>query len=76
MKRRPTGQNPHEFMDEINAKQRNVIWPDTLIHARSVDFFLWRGSPNPTIVQSIAAWLFGVSFVAVGLGLLAMTAHD
>jgi hypothetical protein len=30
--------------DKLRSKQRNIVWPDTLINGRSVDAFLWKGS--------------------------------
>ena len=57
-----------KFIDETRTSQRNIVFPDTVRNARSVDAFFWRGSPNPPLVQRIGAWLFGLSFIGVGLG--------
>ena len=56
-----------EFIDESSARQRNIVFPDTARNARSVDAFLWKGSPNPTLVQRTGAWLFGLNFIGLGL---------
>ena len=57
----------HEHViEEIEAKQRNTIWPDTLMNGRSVDEFLWKGSPDAPLVQRIGAWIFGIAFMLVG----------
>ncbi len=56
-----------EFIDDTKARQRNIVFPDMVRNGRSVDAFFWRGSPNPTLVQRIAAWLFGLVFVTMGL---------
>jgi len=56
-----------EFIDESRAKQRNIVFPDTVSNARSVDAFLWRGSPDPPLVQRIAAWIIGLNFIVLGL---------
>ena|SRR5579863_3211076 len=61
--------NLDKFIDESSANQRNIVFPDTVRNARAVDIFLWRGSPNPPLVQRIAAWMFGVTFVGLGLAL-------
>jgi hypothetical protein len=53
-----------KFGPEIRAKQSNIVWPDFLVNSRGVDAFLWKGSPNPTTVQRIAAWLFGGTYIA------------
>ena len=52
---------------EVEAKQRNITWPDTMINGRSVDEFLWKGAPNAPLVQRIGAWIFGLFFVGAAL---------
>jgi predicted cobalt transporter CbtA len=32
--------------------------------------FLWRGSPDATLVQRIGAWLLGVTFLGLGIAIL------
>jgi hypothetical protein len=59
-----------EFIEQKAADQRNIVFPDTVRNGRSVDVFLWRGSPDPTIVQRIAAWMIGLFLVSIGLGFL------
>jgi hypothetical protein len=56
-----------KFIEESRSSQRNTVFPDTVRNARSVDAFLWRGSPDPPLVQRIGAWLFGLTFIAMGL---------
>ena len=60
--------NLDTFLDETRASQRNIVFPDTVRNGRSVDAFFWNGSSNPPLVQRIAAWMFGLFFLAVGLG--------
>jgi hypothetical protein len=55
------------FIEESRTRQRNIDFPDTVRNARSVDAFFWNGSPNPTMVQRIAAWLFGSVFLGFGM---------
>ena len=55
------------FEQEIRSRQRNIVFPDTVRNDRLVNVFLWRGSPNPPLVQRIAAWLFGLIFMVSGL---------
>src|SRR5581483_179349 len=57
-----------DFINDLRAKQPNVVWPDPVMNASRVDKFLWRGSPNPTRVQRIGAWIFGMTFMGFGLG--------
>ena len=67
-----------KFIDEVRARQRNIVFPDTVRNGRAVDVFLWRGSPNPTLAQRIVAWIFGIVFLAAGLSTLALAVaiHD
>ena len=55
-----------DYLEDSRNRQRNIVFPDTVRNARSVDAFLWKGSPNPTRVQSVGAWLFGVTFIGMG----------
>src|SRR5258706_4628449 len=59
------------LIDESRASQRNIVFPDTVRNARAVDVFLWMGSPNPPLVQRIAAWMIGLVFMLIGLIFLA-----
>ncbi len=61
-----------QVIEEVRAKQRNTVWPDTIRNSRSVDAFLWKGSPNAPLVQRIAACIFGFTFILIGLGWVAV----
>jgi hypothetical protein len=65
-----------KFLDEAAARQRNIDWPDAQRNASSVDKFLWRGSPNPKMVQRIAAWLFGATFIGFGVVFLSLATKE
>jgi hypothetical protein len=67
MKRHNVPSKLDDFMGEMRARQRNIIWPDTLRNSRSVDVFLWKGSPAPTLVQRIGAWVIGLFYIGIGL---------
>src|SRR5258706_14075306 len=60
------------LIDESRAHQRNIVFPDTVRNGRAVDVFLWRGSPDPPLVQRIAAWMFGLMFVFLGLAVFVL----
>ena len=51
---------------EIDARQRNILLPDTLRNAALVDAFLWKGSPDATYVQRIGMGLFGLVLLCPG----------
>lgn len=62
--------NQHDKLrQDLEAKQRNILWPDTLANTRGVDEFLWKGSPNPTGVQRVGMAIFGLFYLGVGVGL-------
>ena len=63
---RRSGSNSRKLTAEIEARQRNIGWPDSVVNGRRVDEFLWKGSPNPTVVQRIGACLFGLAYLAAG----------
>lgn len=63
-----------KFIDESRARQRNIVFPDTVRNGRLIDAFLWKGSPNPPFVQRIAAWMLGLLFVGMGLAFLPLAA--
>ena len=63
-----------KFIDETQASQRNIVFPDTVRNGRAVDIFFWRGSPTPTFVQRIAAWMVGLLLIGNGLLLFSVAA--
>jgi hypothetical protein len=67
MRRHSGAGDPQKFIDEIRAKQRNIVFPDGLANGAAVDKFLLKGSPNPSLVQRVGAWLFGLIFLLVGV---------
>jgi hypothetical protein len=67
--------NFDKFIDETRASQRNIVFPDTVRNARSVDLFLWKGSPNPRLVQRIGAWMIGLWLIGIGMLFMSLAAH-
>jgi hypothetical protein len=67
--------NLDNFIDEVRGRQRNIVFPDTVRNGRAIDAFFWNGSPNPTLVQRITAWMFGLIFVGLGLLFLPFAAE-
>jgi hypothetical protein len=66
---------PHHFeneahsklREEVEAAQRNIVWPDAMCNAISVDALLWRGSSEATTVQRVGIAVWGLSFLSIGL---------
>ena len=67
MNRHPEDEARQKFLDEIEANQKNILWNDTVRNGRGVDAFLWKGSPDATLVQRVGAWLFGLTFLGFGV---------
>jgi len=63
MKDKPENSKHERFIEEIEAKQRNTIWPDAMKNSSCVDAFLWKGFPDAPLVQRMGAWIFGMFFL-------------
>jgi hypothetical protein len=50
---------PERFRSYVEAKQRNIDWPDAMLNSSSVDALLWRGSPHLTKIQRAGILVFG-----------------
>ena len=76
MEPRQPAEQPPDFIRQLRDSQKNILWPHTLVNASKADAFLWKGSTHPTVVQRIAAWLFGLTFVGSGLVFVSMGKSD
>jgi hypothetical protein len=56
------------FRAYVEAKQRNVDWPDAVRNSSGVDALLWKGSTRMTGIQRAGIWVFAVFFVFVSIG--------
>ena len=65
-----------KLAEDIRAKQNNIVWPGPLVNSRGIDAFLWRGSPSLTIVQRVAAWLFGLTYIGAAMFLSVLAWHE
>jgi len=59
-----------QLVEEIKQKQSNTVSPDTLHNGRSVDEYLWKGSPDAPLVQRIGTCIFGFTFMLLGVALI------
>ena len=75
MRRRHHETDLDKLTGEMRAKQSNIVWPGPLVNSRGVDAFFWRGSPNPTTIQRIAAWLFAAADIGGALMLATLAWH-
>jgi hypothetical protein len=74
---KPAGDNPDldKFIDGVRARQRNIVFPDTVRNERPLFDFFWNGAPDPPMVQRIGAWMAGLFLVVAGL-FAALSARD
>ena len=49
------------WISDLEAKQRNFVWPDTMRNSRGVDVLFFKGDPKAPMVQRIGCWVFGIS---------------
>jgi hypothetical protein len=63
-------ESPQQLIEPVKNKQRNTVWPDTLLNSRGVDEYLWKGSSDAPLVQRIGAVVFGVAFMLGSVGLI------
>jgi hypothetical protein len=75
MKRHRRKPELERYIDEMRAKQENTVWPNYIANTQGVNEFFLKGSANPTPVQRIGAWLFGLSFTAIGFGFMFIAVH-
>jgi hypothetical protein len=54
------------LLEEVESRQRNVLWPDAMVNASSVDALLWKGSPKATTVQRVGIVIWGLLFLSLG----------
>jgi hypothetical protein len=59
----PTEDSNEALRRELEAKQRNILFPDTLANSSRVDEFLWKGSPNPTAIQRCGLAIFALFYL-------------
>jgi phosphotransferase system glucose/maltose/N-acetylglucosamine-specific IIC component len=62
-----------EIREEIEAKQRTVLFEDGLRAGKSVDDFLWKGDPNAKPIQRAGLVVFGLTFWLLGILLIAIS---
>jgi hypothetical protein len=61
-------QHPIEkLIDDVESKQHNTTWPETMVNAKGVDELLWKGSRRITKVQRVGVALLGLAFVLCGV---------
>jgi predicted lipid-binding transport protein (Tim44 family) len=53
---------------DTSVDHQRLPTPEVPTYSRQADKFFWTGSPAPTLVQRIAAWLIGGMLLGIGIG--------
>lgn len=61
-----------QIREDIEARQRATVWPDTLRNERFVNAFLWKGDPNARPVQRVGLVVFALFFLLLGMSLVSI----
>jgi peptidoglycan/LPS O-acetylase OafA/YrhL len=56
-----------EIREDVEARQKATVWPDTLRNGSSVDAFLWRGDPHAKPIQRAGLVVFGLTFLLLAI---------
>jgi hypothetical protein len=64
--RRVIGTRNQEPIRQIGVRLGGTAWLGAAGRGRAIDAFIWRGSANPTPVQRVGAWIFGLLLLAQG----------
>ena len=67
-----TSRRTKKAIENVKARQRNIVFPEVLKNSRFVDAFLWKGAPDAPLVQRAGAWIFGLFFILIGLVILGL----
>lgn len=66
-RRRGSLASGEDFVAEIRARQRNIVWPAPQVNGRLAGKLLWKGSENATPVQRAGIAIFGLFYLLAGL---------
>ena len=54
-----------QIREDVAARQRATVWPDTLRNGVTIDSFLWKGDPNAKPVQRAGLVIFALAFLFI-----------
>jgi hypothetical protein len=64
------------YIEDLKARQRNLIWPDVLRGGRGVDELLWKGASNAPLVQRVGAVIVALAYLLVAVAFVAMAVEQ
>jgi hypothetical protein len=64
------------YIESVEARQRNTIWPDVLRGSRSVDELLWKGARDAPLVQRIGVLILALAYLVVAVVFISMAVEQ
>jgi hypothetical protein len=64
------------YIEDLKARQRNLIWPDVLRGGRTVDELFWKGSRDAPLVQRVGVLIVAVAYLVVAVAFVAMAVEQ
>ena len=65
-----------QIREDIEARQKAVLWEDARIGGRSVDEFLWKGDPKAKPIQRAGLIVFGLMFLFLAIAFASIPFHN
>src|ERR1700735_2289507 len=65
-------EDDHSFQqirEDVAARQRATLWPDTLRNGATIDAFLWKGDPNAKPIQRAGLVVFAFVFFLISVAM-------
>ena len=53
--------------EDIHARQKATVWPDSLRNGRTIDAFLWKGDPKAKPIQRAGLVGFALFFLLIAV---------
>ena len=76
MRRSGSKKELDSYIEDLKARQRNLVFPDVLRGGRSVDELLWKGARDAPLVQRIGVVILALAYVLVGIVFVSMSVEQ
>ncbi len=58
-----------QIREDVDARQRAILWEDARKGGRSVDAFLWKGDPKAKLILRVGLVVFALQFLLLAVAL-------
>lgn len=69
------GAEGHREPDKSPGHAVEIVFPDTVRDGGEAEEFLWKGLPNPSLVQRMGTWILGSLFMGFGFVFVLFALH-